>query len=122
MLKKTLSIKIRRRIVVLQMGDILFMEKKKRQVVLHASDGEYLFYGRFYELMDDLDARFAWCHRSYILNMDRIVSMGDCVIRLDDDTELVFGKEPYGRLRETYDRYLDWKRSLRKAQRHRRGQ
>lgn len=117
MLKKTLSIRIRRRIVVLPMKEILFMEKKKRQIVLHASEGEYLFYGRFREIMDDLDIRFAWCHRSYILNMDRIAAMGEGVIRLDDGTELVFGKEAYGRLRETYDRYLAWKRDMYKARR-----
>lgn len=52
--------------------EILYLESDKRQLRLVTADGEYLFYGKLEAAEMELGAKFLRCHRSFLVNMERI--------------------------------------------------
>lgn len=110
MLKRTLIVRFRSSIHVVPMGEILYLENRRRIIRVHTSKNDYLFYARFDDVMPDLDRRFSRCHRSYILNLDRITFLENMRIGLDDTEELKFGKATFLRLKKEFEDYSRWKR------------
>ena len=58
--------------------NVVYMEKDLRRIVIHLSgmaSSELVVYGSFHDLIPNLDERFLYCHRSYIINMDEIIIM-----------------------------------------------
>ena len=109
MFKRTLTIKFRSCIHVVPMNEIIYMEKEKRRIRLHTQKTDLVFYSTFNEVLTKLDHRFTWCHRSYILNLDRIAYLKDKKVGLDDETELFFGKATFYRLTKEYESYAEFK-------------
>ena len=105
-------IKNRQGIFVFQVEDIVYMEKNLRKICLHAriaggqEQQQIEFYGRFAEIVTQLDDRFMHCHRSYVINMDEIVWMRGCEIFIMPNTRIHMGKDTYGRARRIFEEYL----------------
>ena len=110
MLKRTLTLKIRSSIYIVPMGEILYLMNDRHLIKVHTSMGDYLYYARFDDVMLELDRRFSRCHRSYILNLDRIIFLDDLKIGLDDRSVLFFGKTTFQRLKKDLEEYSEWKR------------
>ena len=102
-------------IYTLPTDDIVYMEKKLRKICLHVRIPEYKdeyeieFYGRFADVMPQLDDRFMYCHRSYVINMDEIVWMSCNEIFILPNIAIPMGRDTYGKARETYMEYLSRK-------------
>ena len=65
-------------------SDIIFFETtKKRTIALHTHNSHIEFRGTLKEIEDKLDKRFSRCHRSFIVNKDK-------VIRLDKKQRILF--------------------------------
>ena len=109
MFKKTLIVKLRNKIDVVPIREIIYLEKDLRRIRVHTESGDYVFYARFDEIMPYLDVRFRRCHRSYIINYDRIEHFEDLLVRMDDSTELPFGRATILRLKKDFESYVDWK-------------
>ena len=112
MLKRTLTIRIRGSIYVVPIREIIYMEKYCRKIKVHTKERDYLYYAGFEEVIGDLDIRFSWCHRSYILNMERVIYLDDMRIGMDGSSELIFGRNTFIRFKKEVERYLRWKKSL----------
>ena len=54
--------------------DILYCEVMDHRLYIHTKDMIYDYLGTLEELQKQLDDRFFRCHKSYIVNMDKIVS------------------------------------------------
>lgn len=64
--------------------DILFFETaKKRTIALHTYDSYVEFKGTLKDIEDKLDKRFIKCHRSFIVNRDK-------VLRIDKKQRILF--------------------------------
>lgn len=64
--------------------DIIFFETtKKRTIALHTNNSYIEFRGTLKEIEEKLDKRFSRCHRSFIVNKDK-------VIRLDKKQKILF--------------------------------
>ncbi|MBQ6495761.1 MAG: LytTR family transcriptional regulator DNA-binding domain-containing protein [Firmicutes bacterium] len=87
--------------------DIVYFEKNLRKIILHTKKGELEFYGRYCDVMPQLDERFAWCHRSYVLNMREISIISPEEVVLSDETRFRFCKSCYKRLINAFDAFLD---------------
>ena len=103
--------RIRRGIYVVPMKEIIYMEKERRRMRVHTQSRDYYYYVRFVDVMPHLDGRFTRSHRSFILNMDRIVRLENRRIVMDDGSEIFFGKATFQRLKKDYERYSLWKRA-----------
>lgn len=55
-------------------GDIYYFETSTNahKVILKEENGIYEFYGKLKEIEENLDERFFRCHRSYLINKDKI--------------------------------------------------
>lgn len=59
----------------LDMGDILFLESRNKQVLVHCRDEVVVVSGKLSALLDELPPSFVQTHKSYVVNLDHIASM-----------------------------------------------
>ena len=92
---------------VLHLEDILYMEKNLRKIRVSAGDSSIEFYGKFPDIEDYLDERFMCCHRSYIINLDKIVIMRYNTIFFENNERICLGRDAYGRAKKIFSSYLE---------------
>lgn len=54
--------------------DILYCESLDHRILVHTQMAEYAYFGTLEKLEKQLDARFFRCHKSYLVNLDYVVS------------------------------------------------
>ena len=74
---------------------IYFCEVINRKIYLHTTDGVVDYYGKLEELEKRLDAGFYRCHRSYLVNLDRLSAYTNGRITLENQEQV-----PVSRLRQ----------------------
>ncbi|MDO4545145.1 MAG: LytTR family DNA-binding domain-containing protein [Bacillota bacterium] len=89
----------------LSLENIVYLEKNLRKIIVHTEKGAIDFYGTFKEVEGFLDKRFMHCHRSFIINMDKVQRMEGSVIYMDGGWEVPFGRDTYGKARKAFRRY-----------------
>lgn len=94
-------------IYLLPFEDILYMEKNLRKIRVSAGNSSIEFYGRFPDIEDSLDERFMCCHRSYIINMDKIVIMRYNTIFFENNESICLGRDTYARAKKIFSSYLE---------------
>lgn len=81
---------------IIPLSRILYCEVQGRKVYLHQEGGEVVdYYQRLGELEGELDRRFFRCHRSYLVNLDRVLGCGGGQVTLAGGERV-----PLSRLRE----------------------
>ena len=109
------------RAYAVRLENIIYMEKALRKIVLHTdvADGngykDIEFYGQFRDVIPSLDRRFMHCHRSYIINMDKIVWMAQNTIYLETNTGIYMGRETYRKAYREFHEYLEQKTASKRA-------
>jgi two-component system, LytTR family, response regulator len=73
--EKRLGIKSQNSILFLPMEEILFVEKESRKTVIHTSNQKYETTETLSEIQGKLDDYFFRTHRSYIVNLKKIVKI-----------------------------------------------
>ena len=101
-----LIIRKKQGVYVLRADEIIYMEKKLRKINVHTADRDVEFYGSFSEIMPQLDGRFMCCHRSYLINMDKIIWMNCNEICVAGDETIFFGRDSFIKARRIFGRYL----------------
>ena len=97
-----LIIKKRQAVFVFRVEDIVYMEKNLRKIRLHAKMcgcekyEQIEFYGRFSEIISQLDDRFMYWMRGR-------------EIFILPDIRIYMGKDAYGRARRVFEQYLNKK-------------
>lgn len=88
---KIFRIKSKDKITQVEYNKILFFETSHtvHKVVLYGDDRQIEFYGNMKDIEDKLDERFIRCHRSYIVNKDRIkeVDKKNRIVTMDNEQE-----------------------------------
>ncbi len=100
-------------IYIMSLDDIVYMEKALRKIVVYSMDASIEFYGKFADIAQYLDRRFMSCHRSYMINMDKIVVMAGNKIFFENNEHISLGNDTYGRARRLLTEYLAEKRAER---------
>ncbi|RFU70798.1 DNA-binding response regulator [Peribacillus saganii] len=70
--KKDLMIKLNQSIIFIPQEEILFIERLERKSVIHTKVRQYETNDSLGHLGSLLDSRFLACHRSYIINMEKL--------------------------------------------------
>lgn len=104
-----LVVKKKEGIFTVDEDDIIYMEKELRKIHLHTTKCDLDFYGKLSQMVSELDERFMYCHRSYVINMDEIVWMSNCEICVSPNTVIHMGRDAYGRARRIFTGYLSHK-------------
>ena len=93
-------------VYVFHADDIIYIEKKLRKINMHTADQIIEFYGKLSDIALLLDERFMYCHRSYLINMDKIVWMQRNEIYVVSDEIISFGRDTFGKAKKIFGRYL----------------
>jgi len=94
------------RIVVVRPEDVFYFEAKAKETSLFTREQEHIVDKSLKQLEGELDPRrFFRCHRSYILNLDRVAEVvpwfgGGLLARLTDRREVPVSRRQAGALRE----------------------
>ena len=100
---KRVNFKIQGRRYSVPFDDIIYLEKNLRKIEMHTKKGMLSYYGRFCELMPLLDSRFAFCHKSYVLNIDEIRCLSREAIEMSNGDIIRFGQKCFARLRDAFE-------------------
>lgn len=91
---------------VLDLGEIIYMEKYKSKIVVYTLQRQHRMYRSFSSLEPELDRLFMRPHESYIINMDFIRHIGDQEVVLKTGTVLRFGVKCARRAKKAFDKYV----------------
>ena len=84
----------------LKYGEILYLESRLRKIFLVTQKGNFEFYGNFNEQIDELPRYFVQIHRSYIVNINRVMAyLGNSVL-MENSDELIVSQTYRNRLKE----------------------
>ena len=106
---KTVSLKLKNRMVLLSVEDICYVESRNHRIETHLSDGNTRdFPCSLSEIIQRLpQEKFCRCHNSFLVNMAHISEIGRKEIVLDDGTEVPVGRSYSENLRNRFVHYLN---------------
>lgn len=87
--------------------EILYIETELRIVNIYTGSRSYRFYGKLDDVMQYLSGNFYRCHKSCIINMEKIVRMEDGVFHFSGGVTLRVGQNNYRHARSQYIKFLE---------------
>ncbi|MBR0596777.1 LytR/AlgR family response regulator transcription factor [Sinanaerobacter chloroacetimidivorans] len=87
--------------------EILYIEKELRLIKIYTAGRVYSFYGKLDDIMKYLDDNFYRCHRSCVVNLDKILRMEKGIFYLEGGKTLRVGQNNYQYTRSYYRRFLE---------------
>lgn len=88
---------------------VLYLESRNHTVVIHTNDGDYTVYEKLPELLEKLPPVFARCHKSYLVNMNRIRRLNGSEIWLSEELMVPISKRYLAQTRESFFRHIGQK-------------
>lgn len=87
-------------------GEILYIETQLRVVYIYTVPRIYRFYGKLDEVLKYLNKDFYRCHKSCIVNFNKIIRMEDGVVYFKGGLTLRVGENNFRHTRSLYRKYL----------------
>ena len=87
--------------------EILYIETELRVVKIYTNSRPYRFYGKLDDVVKYLNHNFYRCHKSCIVNLDKIVRMEDGLFHFSDGITLRVGQNNYQLTRSYYRKFLE---------------
>lgn len=75
---------------IIKLDNIQFIQKDGMKVVFHTNTRDYETYSSFKKILDKLPSNFVQCHKSYIVNLNKItdINISKCIISLNNNPNL----------------------------------
>lgn len=89
----------------LRLKDIYYLESDKRIVIVHLKDGEEKCYERLDNIQERLPSSFLRCHKSFLVNMDKISSFQTKGVELLNGAVIDVSRT---RMKETKTQYFQY--------------
>ena len=87
--------------------EVFFIETELRIVNIHTSSRVYRFYGKLDDVVKYLNGSFHRCHKSLIINLEKIARMEDGIFYFSGGMTLRVGQNSYRHTRINYIKYLE---------------
>lgn len=88
------------------LSEIVYLEVFNRKVTLHKMQEQIEFYGRLKELEQRLNADFARCHRSYVVNLRYVRRYNGTEVVLENGDSVLMAKTKYAGFVRCYMDYM----------------
>lgn len=88
---------------------VLYLESRNHTVVIHTDDGNYTVYEKLSALMERLPLVFVRCHKSYLVNMNRIRRLSGDEIWMSEVVMIPISKRYLLPTREAFFRHIGQK-------------
>lgn len=100
-----LCVSNRRRIVNILYDSIFYLESDRRVVMVHEEKQSHIFYEKLDALEERLGPPFLRCHKSFLVNMDKIHTFVPGAILLTDGREIPVSQNRYAQARAAFVQY-----------------
>lgn len=87
-------------------SSILYLESNAHKSLIYTDTEHHSLYERLSVLKERLPSCFLACHKSYLVNMNKIKRIEKNVIILENLTEIPISKSQYATVKQTYFRYM----------------
>ena len=87
--------------------DVLYIETELRIVNIYTESRIYRFYGKLDDVMKYLNGNFYRCHKSCVINLEKILRMEDGTFYFSGGVTLRVGQNSYRQTRNHYIRFLE---------------
>ena len=87
-------------------SSILYLESNAHRSMIYTDTESHSLYERLSVLKERLPSCFLACHKSYIVNMNKIKRIEKNVIILENLVEIPISKSQYANVKQTYFRYM----------------
>ncbi|WP_206459013.1 LytR/AlgR family response regulator transcription factor [Anaerovorax sp. IOR16] len=106
---QTSCIMIKKRSIIykIPLRDILYICKNLRlSCVITISGEQHTFYAKFDEIQPFLNKSFLQCHKSYIVNLEKVIALQAAWFWLENGEHLPISQKRRKKSREYYQNYL----------------
>ncbi|MCI8631470.1 MAG: LytTR family transcriptional regulator [Firmicutes bacterium] len=104
--KEFISIIKRSEAAKVYIKDITYIESEARKIHIHTADAEYSVYRKLDEIADILPENFYRCHKSCIINLEKVINMKDRFIYFECGACIAICADKYAKAVQTYKGYL----------------
>lgn len=104
--EERLVIKYKGNIFSVPLSDILYIENKLHKVQVVTEQKRYLSNENLEKVKQRLSHRFLTCHKSFVVNMDKIMEFKNNIVVLKPDVEIPVSQSRYESAKESYLRYI----------------
>lgn len=87
--------------------DIFYIETELRVINIYTGNRTYRFYGKMDEVVRYLNDDFYRCHKSCVINLEKVVRMENGVFYFQGEITLRVGLNNYQQTRGRYKKYLE---------------
>ncbi|QIB69025.1 LytTR family transcriptional regulator [Aminipila butyrica] len=88
-------IKFRGQVRRISLEEVVFVEQNLRKVLFHLHSEICTTYGKLERYREHLPRGFYQCNKSYIINLDKVVKMGDQIIYFSDGEDIRIGRQSF---------------------------
>ncbi len=92
--------------ISVSISSIFYLESNAHRSMIYTNTENYSLYERLSVLKERLPSCFLACHKSYIVNMNKIKRIEKNVIILENLTEIPISKSQYANVKQTYFHYM----------------
>jgi len=103
---KFLPIISERRTIKIELERVLYFEKNLRKLLVHMEEGQLEFYSRFKDIEEYLGENFYHCHKSYYVNLDKVVRIEPRTYWFEGGKWVPISQLKYKEAKERYQNYL----------------
>lgn len=86
--ERVLAVTFRGRRTMVDLARVEYIESVGRKVLIHCPDASFETYAKLAALLDELPDSFIQCHKSFLLNMDRVASWESGSVRTASGAEV----------------------------------
>ncbi len=91
--------------LAIPLKEILYIESKGHMITVYTRAESYVYYGKLGVVTEQLPDNFLQCHKSYLVNMDKIFQIGGDRILLENGQEIPISQ---ARLKASKERYAQY--------------
>ncbi len=101
-----LIIKYKSNVTVIPFEEIYYLESNRHKVNIKLGDQEYQSTEKLEELKTHLGEQFLGCHKSYLVNMDKIAEIRKTELELINGEIIPISKKKYGETKARFFEYM----------------
>lgn len=105
--KKSLFIKYKGIMYSILFDDISYLESEGHMITIHTKTGKRNCYDRLEKLCERLPECFIQCHKSYVVNMNKIQKIEKRLMMMNDHIEIPISKARYKDTKVQYIQYMN---------------
>lgn len=99
-------VKNKKGIQKINLNEILYFEKEKRKIHVHTEADIVTYYGKFKDMVEQLDYRFLRCHNSYIVNMNKVKKLSGKKFFFEAEGVVPISRSYYSKAKEAFLEYV----------------